>query len=574
MIVIDVDEEIEANVKEIRDRFGAPLADAKSLSGKTHLYYPAARGTVGNGNWGIKQDGTKQAGELRQDKGYVVMSDPAVIAAALPATGDPFPIEEFLKTFPPPGRSTPIARPERGAAVGRWAEGNRNTTLYQFAFKAGLMSDLESLKEAKGWARKAGLDNKEGKQTADNGWRDGQAAQANRILPKKDARAFDVAITLLGYRLRYNSRSATVERQQPGRDTVWKPMDDPNRQKLRIDIEEKFQIAGPKGHHTPFKVGDETARHWLLGLVDDRRVDPFSEYLTALPEWDRVPRLDTWLIELFGCEDTELVRWASRYLFLGAVQRTMEPGCKLDEIPVLYGPQGFGKSSVLQAVLPEPEHFRDSLNFAGSGKEQLESILGAVIVESAELTGLRQADLNGLKAFITRQVDHARLAYRTETAGFPRRCIIVGTTDRRDVLPNDPGGNRRFVVVELKSGNDVEKYMAENRGQLWAEALEREGRGERANLPRSLIGAQRLDNDNFRSSDEWLETMLARLPEARFPDGGLLMADIHGEVKLVPRPVDRLVGTALRQLGWRQEIIKKRRYWFSPGGWTPTEERI
>ena len=58
------------------------------------------------------------------------------------------------------------------------------------------------------------------------------------------------------------------------------------------------------------------------------------------------------LIDLFGAEDTERNRWAGRYIPIGAIQRTFDPGCKLDEILVLVGEQGSGKSTYVRQIPP------------------------------------------------------------------------------------------------------------------------------------------------------------------------------------------------------------------------------
>ena len=104
-----------------------------------------------------------------------------------------------------------------------------------------------------------------------------------------------------------------------------------------------------------------------------------------LPPWDDKPRIDTLLIDLFDAEDTKLNRWAGRYIPVGAIQRAWDPGCKLDEILVLVGKQGIGKSTLLSRILPEAAYFSDGLNFNGSARERVESLLGYVIVEASEM---------------------------------------------------------------------------------------------------------------------------------------------------------------------------------------------
>ena len=117
------------------------------------------------------------------------------------------------------------------------------------------------------------------------------------------------------------------------------------------------------------------------------------------------PRLDSWLGEVFrtdsGCE---LTKWASVFVLLGAVWRTYEPGTKLDEMPVLNGEQGCGKSTALRLLLPpeHPEWFADGLHLASDPRTRVEALQGRVIVEASEMAGITRAELESLKAFLSR----------------------------------------------------------------------------------------------------------------------------------------------------------------------------
>ena len=228
----------------------------------------------------------------------------------------------------------------------------------------------------------------------------------------------------------------------------------------------------------------------MNALLHYREHDPFLDYLEKLPEWDGVPRLNETLCNMFKAAWSPLVEWASQFIFLGAVQRTYEPGCKLDEIPVLIGPQGIGKSALLREAVPPdiPDLHGDGLRWDAPIKEQVEAVLGRLIVEVGEMAGRRRADIEQVKGFITRQDDgHVRLAYARSPESLPRRFILVATTNDESDLPNDPTGNRRFVPIVLRDGVNVEAWMAEVREQLWAEALHLYREGRRANLPRELF---------------------------------------------------------------------------------------
>ena len=255
--------------------------------------------------------------------------------------------------------------------------------------------------------------------------------------------------------------------------------------------------------------GTEAWRVLLNAVLFHVEVDPFIEWLEALPEWDGNLRFAGWLTQVFEAERSPLVEWASRFIFLGPMWRAFKPGYKLDEMPVLIGPQGCGKSTALRWVLPpeEGEWFADSLNLADDSKARAEALQGRVLVEASEMTGGSRADLESLKAFISRTDDGGvRLAYRANPEPLPRRAVIVGTSND-DCLPNDPTGNRRFVAIRLQDGDpaNLRTYLDTNREQLWAEALDVYCSGTEARLPEDLFACQAVSNERFRRRDHILE---------------------------------------------------------------------
>lgn len=79
----------------------------------------------------------------------------------------------------------------------------------------------------------------------------------------------------------------------------------------------------------------------------DNSFHPVRDYFELLV-WDKVPRLENWLQNYFTVEDTEYVlAIGPRYLISG-VARIYDPGCKVDHVLILEGPQGKQKSEALR----------------------------------------------------------------------------------------------------------------------------------------------------------------------------------------------------------------------------------
>lgn len=201
---------------------------------------------------------------------------------------------------------------------------------------------------------------------------------------------------------------------------------------------------------------------------------PVREYLQGLT-WDGVERLDTMLVKWLRAEDTDFNRAASRKWMTASVARIMEPGRKFDQMLVLVGRQGIGKST-LAATLSQG-WFTDSIQRL-DGKDAYESLRGVWIVELAELAATKRSETETIKNFITKREDTYRPAYGRHTVVFPRQCTFYGTTNDPDFL-RDRSGNRRFWPVEVEGfDNGRLNGLREEVDQLWAEAVVRYRAGE------------------------------------------------------------------------------------------------
>lgn len=61
-----------------------------------------------------------------------------------------------------------------------------------------------------------------------------------------------------------------------------------------------------------------------------------------------------------------------------------------------------------------------------SGAEKLQ---GYWILELGELAGMKKADVESVKSFISRTDDEYRPSYGRTVESHPRQCIIVGSTN-------------------------------------------------------------------------------------------------------------------------------------------------
>ncbi len=236
---------------------------------------------------------------------------------------------------------------------------------------------------------------------------------------------------------------------------VWEDRDDAG---LRNYFSDAYGINGKE------KIGDS-----LTEVISRTSVHPIKNYLGSLV-WDGVPRVDMLLTKYLGAVDSIYTRAVIRKTLVAAVARIYEPGCKFDEIVVLTGPQGAGKSTFWK-VLGLNWHSDSLTTF--DGKEAAELLQGYWIIELGELTGMNRTEVNVVKSFTARREDVYRAPYGRRTISHPRSCILVGTSNDRTFL-RDNTGNRRFWPVDVDKAlatKSVWNQLAEEVNQIWAEAV-------------------------------------------------------------------------------------------------------
>ena len=265
--------------------------------------------------------------------------------------------------------------------------------------------------------------------------------------------------------------------------------------------------------------GTFSARNYDIAVqksADDRSYHPIREYLEDLPEWDGIERVDSLLIDYLGAADNEYVRTVTRKTLCAAVVRINEPGAKFDTMLVLNGPQGIGKSTLIAKL--GMGWFSDSLQLTDmNDKTAAEKLQGYWIHEIGELAGMKKADIDKVKAFISRRDDKYRAAFGRRVTPHPRQCIFFGTTNKDNGYLRDVTGNRRFWNVKTP-GRGMKKpwqITQDDIDQIWAEVLVIVHKGETLYLEPDLEElAQKEQKDALEEDDregivrEYLETLL------------------------------------------------------------------
>jgi len=210
------------------------------------------------------------------------------------------------------------------------------------------------------------------------------------------------------------------------------------------------RLVGMAIHHRAAMFGYDSAIAWATSLV-----------------WDGVARIDTFLPTYLGTQDDAYTRACGAYLWTSLAGRALVPGVQADAALILVGAQGAGKTSAVAAMAPSPDRFAE-ISFSDPEALNLRKMRGTLVGELAELNGLKTRQIESIKAFMTRRVEHADKKYIEHASRYRRRCVLIGTTNDDEFLADETGA-RRFLPVAV--GDADVPGITRDRDQLWAEGV-------------------------------------------------------------------------------------------------------
>lgn len=247
-------------------------------------------------------------------------------------------------------------------------------------------------------------------------------------------------------------------RRRRGSDLEWERWTDTHLTELRVEFNER-------GYATPSK---ELTRDVVSMVADYNKFDSAIEWANSL-SWDGVGRIATFAHVYLKAPLNAYTQSVSHYLWTALAGRVIEPGCQCDYVPVLVSrKEGLRKTTTVGLLAPAPE-FAGSIRMDMKPDDLSRKMRGKVVLEWAEMAGLKTRDAESVKDFVTNRVEEWVEKYQTHTTRYPRRNLIIGTTNDVSLLPAY-GDGRRWFPLELHEVIDT-AALERDRDQLWAEAI-------------------------------------------------------------------------------------------------------
>ena len=358
------------------------------------------------------------------------------------------------------------------------------------------------------------------------------------------------------------ARRPMLQKQIPLRDQPFDPDFKP-RPLRDSDITALAEVLETDGF-IPVRAG--MIRDVVMLLADRNTYSPPAELIRSLA-WDGKQRLSTFFIDYAGVIPEDEARRAyveavTRCFFISVVARIVQPGCKVDTMLVLEGPQGAKKSSLLRVIALRNEWFSDSLPHNLGSLDARQHLPGNLIVEMPEIAQFRRSELETVKAYLTCQHDKYRPSFGRFDIDWPRQNVFVGTTNTDDYL-QDVTGNRRFwplrtTTIRVEEAADVIE-------QIYAEAYQAFETGEQWWLPPEIEETAREEQADRVEEDAWMDDV-ATYVETRQPDfegmREILVKDVleHLGVPAENRRdqlLTKRIGNILRQLGGEKRQLRR-----------------
>lgn len=284
-----------------------------------------------------------------------------------------------------------------------------------------------------------------------------QAGEGKPTQPTAENIADEVA-TSTSYEVAYDEFLGELMHRRRGSGLEWERWSDTHLAELRVEFNKR-------GFATPSK---ELTRDMVSMVARHNNFDSAIEWANNL-SWDGVGRVATFAHVYLKAPLNAYTQAFAHYLWTALAGRVIKPGCQCDYVPVLVSrKEGLRKTTTVGLLAPAPE-FAGSIRMDIKPDDLSRKMRGKVILEWAEMAGLKTRDEESIKDFVTNRVEEWVEKYETHTTRYPRRNLIIGTTNDVRLLPAY-GDGRRWFPLELHEVIDT-AALERDRDQLWAEAI-------------------------------------------------------------------------------------------------------
>lgn len=296
------------------------------------------------------------------------------------------------------------------------------------------------------------------------------------------------------------------------------------------------------------KIAGGNVHEAIVSFAHENKRNEPRDWMESL-KWDGTPRIDKFLVTCLGAPENEYTLAVSKNFWVGMAARIFRPGCQLDNMVVLEGPQGIGKTNALRAI---GGSWYAEASESVTSKDFFMVLQGKLIIEIAELDSFSRADSTRIKQVVTCKMDRYRAPYERTPEDHDRMTVFVGTTNDDHYLRDTTGGRRFWPVKCTEIHVELIEAMRE---QLFAEAVARFKAGENwYETPRALTLAQQEERRHVDEFEEIVQEYLRGKYEVK-------MLEVANHIGIKQADFDRgsqmRIAKIIRILGWECHVIRR-----------------
>jgi putative DNA primase/helicase len=335
----------------------------------------------------------------------------------------------------------------------------------------------------------------------------------------------------------------------------------------RLTDEDEGMIRRWFSANRKMNVGKDTVHEAVKQAFMNDMYDPVKIMLDNLSAWDGTDRISTLLeimhIKIYNDEYRKYARAFWDCYLISAVRRVYEPGCKVDDVPILWGAQGLYKTTFFYELF----YGRVSVTCLNLNdhRQSVMALYGVWCFLLDEVKSVTRHEESQLKSYITKTEDR----YDKKNARYvevrPRRNVF-GITTNDPKMFKERGGLRRYHSFHLIEQINID-WVKANRDQLWAQVKVMYQSGTTSFIadPSLLKTADKYQRKISLVNEVWEDTARDFLQDNHTSEK-VQSSDIKEQLRLKGFTVksDKELGNGMRNIGCFPTKLKRERAWTNP----------
>lgn len=247
--------------------------------------------------------------------------------------------------------------------------------------------------------------------------------------------------------------------------------------------------------------GISCSQNSLKALVDSdyaKPFNPFTHYFFSLPTWNGKTDYIAQLAQRVKTTDPAFFIDSLRHWLVGMVACAIDDKVQNQQLLLLHGGQGSGKSTFIRKLLP-PEldtYYRCGM-IIPENKDHLLQLSSSLIIDLDEFDTLPSWQMQSLKRLIVQGVVTERKVFDLQMNNFIRRASFIASTNDQHFLV-DILENRRYLINTILS---IDNSGPVNHQGIYAQALALYRQGYRYWYEKEEVTFLNKRNESFRQKD-------------------------------------------------------------------------